>query len=313
MWSRDILLDTVDLSISLEAEEGSLSSLDGRDFPSKLTFHLSYEAMKEASSLEVIVYFCYALHFVVVNVRVGANVTHSTRGAKVFPFFFFFFLYLFFIEAFRASVILKWHIIQNTKLIKVITYNVNGLGNPIKRSKIMAKLKREEIDVALLQETHLSNLEHEKLVRWRFNQYSSSYRQGWKRGVVILISKKLNFECIYEKKDLDGRFVLVQGYLQGALVTFLNVYAPPLSEWTFFKHIFELLVSDAQGTLICGGDFNVRLHPTLDASKPCYTREKKTSKNIKLMMRELGLCDTWRELNPTKKDYLFFSPTFDLF
>lgn len=146
---------------------------------------------------------------------------------------------------------------QNTKLIKVITYNVNGLGNPIKRSKIMAKLKREEIDVALLQETHLSNLEHEKLVRWRFNQYSSSYRQGSKRGVVILISKKLNFECIYEKKDLDGRFVLVQGYLQGALVTFLNVYAPPLSEWTFFKHIFELLVSDAQGTLICGGDFNV--------------------------------------------------------
>lgn len=121
----------------------------------------------------------------------------------------------------------------------------------------MAKLKREEIDVALLQETHLSNSEHEKLVRWRFNQYSSSYRQGSKRGVVILISKKLNFECIYEKKDLDGRFVLVQGYLQGALVTFLNVYAPPLSEWTFFKHIFELLVSDAQGTLICGGDFNV--------------------------------------------------------
>lgn len=171
----------------------------------------------------------------------------------------------------------------------------------------MAKLKREEIDVALLQETHLSNSEHEKLVRWRFNQYSSSYRQGSKRGVVILISKKLNFECIYEKKDLDGRFVLVRGYLQGAFVTFLNVYAPPLSEWTFFKHIFELLVSDAQGTLICGGDFNVRLHPTLDASKPCYTREKKTSKNIKLMMRELGLCDTLRELNPTKKDFTFFS------
>lgn len=83
------LLDTVDLSISLEAEEGSLSLLDGRDFPSKLTFHLSYEAMKEASSLEVIVYFCYALCFVVVNARVGADVTHSTRGAKVFPFFFF--------------------------------------------------------------------------------------------------------------------------------------------------------------------------------------------------------------------------------
>lgn len=53
--------------------------------------------MKEASSLEVIVYFCYALCFVVVNARVGADVTHSTRGAKVLPFFFFFFLALSFL------------------------------------------------------------------------------------------------------------------------------------------------------------------------------------------------------------------------
>lgn len=145
-----------------------------------------------------------------------------------------------------------------------------------------------------------------KNLRWRFSQYSSSYRQGSKRGVVILISKKLHFECIYEKKDLDGRFVLVRGYLQGTLVTRLNVYASPLSEWTFFKQIFELLVSDMQGTQICGGDFNVGLHPTLDTSKPCYTGKKKTSKNIKIMMREPGLCDTWRELNPTKKDFTFF-------
>ena len=84
MWSRDILLDTVDLS-----EEGSLSSLDGRDFPSKLTFHLSYEAMKEASSFEVIVYFSYALCFVVFNVCDGAIVTHRHQGCKSLFFLFF--------------------------------------------------------------------------------------------------------------------------------------------------------------------------------------------------------------------------------
>lgn len=68
----------------------------------------------------------------------------------------------------------------------------------------MAKLKREEIEVALLQETHLSDSEHENLKKWRFSQYTSSYRQGSKRVVVILISRKLSFECIYEKKDPDG-------------------------------------------------------------------------------------------------------------
>lgn len=120
---------------------------------------------------------------------------------------------------------------QSIKSIKGTTYNVNGLGNPIKRTKVLAKLKREGVEVALLQEAHLTDLEHEKLKRWKFNQYSSSCRQGSKRGVAMLISSKLNFECIYEKKDTNGRFVLVRGYIQGVLITLLYVYAPPGSEW----------------------------------------------------------------------------------
>lgn len=90
----------------------------------------------------------------------------------------------------------------------------------------MAKLKREGVEVALLQQTHLTELEHEKLERWKFNQYSSSYSQGSRRGIAMLISDNLHFEytskCT-EKKASDRRFVLVQGYLQGVLVTFLNV------------------------------------------------------------------------------------------
>ena len=57
-----------------------------------------------------------------------------------------------------------------TRSIKVLAYNVNGLGNPIKRSKVIAKLKREGVEVALLQETHLTEQEHQKLQRWKFNQ-----------------------------------------------------------------------------------------------------------------------------------------------
>lgn len=51
---------------------------------------------------------------------------------------------------------------------------------------LMAKLKREEVEGALLQETHLSNSEHGKLTRWRFNLYL--YALGSKRGMAILIS-----------------------------------------------------------------------------------------------------------------------------
>lgn len=71
----------------------------------------------------------------------------------------------------------------------------------------------------------------------------------------------------------------VEGYLQGVLVTFLNVYAPPGSESKFCKQIFSLLISEDKHILICGEDFNVRLHLTEDTQKPYYT-EKKTTKSI---------------------------------
>lgn len=51
---------------------------------------------------------------------------------------------------------------------------------------LMAKLKREEVEGAPLHETHLSNSEHGKLTRWRFNLYL--YALGSKRGMAILIS-----------------------------------------------------------------------------------------------------------------------------
>ena len=39
----------------------------------------------------------------------------------------------------------------------------------------------------------------------------------------------------------EGRFVLIKGNLQGALVSIINVYAPPRSHWKFFKHFFEMI------------------------------------------------------------------------
>lgn len=89
--------------------------------------------------------------------------------------------------------------------IKIATYNVNGLVNPIKRSKILTKLKRDKVEVAFLQETHLSDTEHAKLKRMGFKyQFSSSYANGHRRGVAILISSKICFESLFEKKDTEG-------------------------------------------------------------------------------------------------------------
>lgn len=46
---------------------------------------------------------------------------------------------------------------------RVITLNVNGLHNPIKRSRVISKMKREKVQIIFWQETHLSDAEHDKL------------------------------------------------------------------------------------------------------------------------------------------------------
>lgn len=50
-------------------------------------------------------------------------------------------------------------------LLNIITYNVKGLNHVIKRKKILTQLKQMGCDIALLQETRLSDVEHKKLKR----------------------------------------------------------------------------------------------------------------------------------------------------
>lgn len=44
--------------------------------------------------------------------------------------------------------------------IPVLLLNVNCLGNPIKRSKIMSKLNKERTLISFQQEAHLSDADH---------------------------------------------------------------------------------------------------------------------------------------------------------
>lgn len=52
--------------------------------------------------------------------------------------------------------------------LKIPSLNVNGLNNPAKRAKVMSKMRKEKTQVVYLQETHLSNQEHDKLKKSGF-------------------------------------------------------------------------------------------------------------------------------------------------
>lgn len=119
--------------------------------------------------------------------------------------------------------------------LNCISYNVKGLGNPIKRKKILNQLKKLQCSIAMLQETHLSEKEHLKLKReWVDLVFSSSFEKGRKRGVAILFSKAVYFNHIETVSDKNGRYVLVKGDISGTKVTLLNLYAPNEDSAVFF-------------------------------------------------------------------------------
>ncbi len=105
--------------------------------------------------------------------------------------------------------------------------NVNDLSNPVKRSKVLAKMKKDKVQVIFLQETHMSRKEHEKMKKFGYtNSFFSSCENSQKRGVATLISNNLNFELIMEKSDKQGRYIIIKGRIDNILVTFANIYAP---------------------------------------------------------------------------------------
>jgi len=108
--------------------------------------------------------------------------------------------------------------------------------------------------------------------------------------VATLISNAVNYEHISEHKDKEGRFVTVIGRIEGVVISLFNVYGLPGSDWSFYKHMVDLMTTKNQGILICGGDFNIRLNPKIDSLNG-KSDAKNISRRLNIWMREVGIVD----------------------
>lgn len=86
----------------------------------------------------------------------------------------------------------------------------------------------------------------------------------WEELRHLRIANKVDFQLSKQIVDKEGHFVLVKGTLDSKELTLLNVYRPPGQDSTLINRIFDLIATEVSGVLICGGDWNVQLHPTLD-------------------------------------------------
>uniref|UniRef100_A0A3Q3W9E8 Endonuclease/exonuclease/phosphatase domain-containing protein n=1 Tax=Mola mola TaxID=94237 RepID=A0A3Q3W9E8_MOLML len=127
-----------------------------------------------------------------------------------------------------------------------VSWNIKGLGSPVKRSRVFAHLKRLKSDLVFLQETHIRNKDQVRLkCPWVAEVFHSNFNSK-ARGVDILVCKSV-------------QYLIVAGSLCRVPVLLVNINA---------NKSFERLPSLSNIFLIFGGDTNLAVSPYLDHSNP---------------------------------------------
>lgn len=189
--------------------------------------------------------------------------------------------------------------------VNVFSWNAQGLNNNIKYNSCLQYLDKKKIDIALLQETHIISQDINKLENNKYQIISSSSAANKTKGVLILISKKINLNIIEKGNDLTGRIAFAKILLYGKKILLLSAYAPNSYDPAFFDQLTTILQDHLDSAVILGTDMNAVLLPEMDKSGPSSGSSATTALNN--LVANHSLIDVWRRHNPNLKQYTFFS------
>lgn len=136
--------------------------------------------------------------------------------------------------------------------------------------------------------------------------FSSSFT-GKSRGVAILINRHLPLSDVQTISDKSGRYVMLKGCLHGQVVSFLNIYFPPIQSNDFISHVFSKFADWIVDNTVIAGDFNCYFSSMMDRSPPVQSPMSKRAKAISDTCIELGLVDACRVLHSNDKEFTFYS------
>lgn len=191
--------------------------------------------------------------------------------------------------------------------LSIMSVNSRGLNGPVKRTKFLDYLKRKNVDIALIQKSHLGKKDVSRLQNKYYKIAASSSDITKTKGSIILLSRKCAFTIDKCSKDQTGRMSYICTTTRKRKIAFVSVYVPAIFDETFFQRLTNELLSLNEYSLIVGGDMNAVLDSKQDRSGVNYTKaQQQGSDMFKTAVESLHLTDVWRHY-PTSKDYTFFS------
>mgnify|MGYP002804446598 CR=1 FL=1 len=167
----------------------------------------------------------------------------------------------------------------------------------------------------MLQETHMSQQGLEALHRSWGGTLRGTVTSSFARGVLIWMSNEFPYVISTMATDPNGRYVVLEGCLDGRPLTLSVIYAPNRGHLAFLHKLTPALLTDPQNPVIWGGDYNSIPDINLDRSTPpirgaaCYN----STAILKDWMTNAEVHDVWRLQHPTLKEYSFYSPVHRLY
>lgn len=196
--------------------------------------------------------------------------------------------------------------------ISVLTWNVRGINDHRKVRKILRYLHRHDIDIALLQVTHLPI--DSTILRTRGLQ-GSIHAAGFTthaRGVITWVNPNKLLKLEPSVTDKEGRYTITRCRGKGLELLLVNVYSPNYDKPDFYRKWADMVGLHPCGRILCGGDFNLIRDPVLDRSGGPERHTSASARTLDGMLVRFDLSDVWHHRHPTQGGYTHYSAYYDV-
>lgn len=110
--------------------------------------------------------------------------------------------------------------------LNILVWNCGGLNAPHKRASILTLLKRKNIDIALLPQTHQLKADVGRFANRFFRTIAFSSADTKSKGVAIVARRSLPVKITTSWADETGRIVIAQIEFRSRKIALISAYAP---------------------------------------------------------------------------------------
>lgn len=192
---------------------------------------------------------------------------------------------------------------MEAKPLKIGSWNVRGLGSPLKRMAVFSVLESCGVDLICLQETHLTKDTSQQLQLKKFQYQFHAFHSSFSRGVSIIVKAGVKFSCRQTSIDDLGRYIFLSCSIDGVMFVVANIYIPPPFNLDILLKLHKFLLDKKECPIVVVGDFNEVLDRKLDRFPIRQFSEEPGKSRLRLFMEEVGLVDLWRVRNPGALQY----------